>query len=318
MKRILLLLALASVAVLACKKNEEKATEPTVFKVTPKSASSENGFAHSLSVKVTCDVDFEYSLEDGSWISINAGEKNTRNITALDLRLGVNSGESARKDILTVTAGSQEIKVSITQNPVSSSAPVQEIRLSYIFPQTMLFQFPAAWTLSSDASWLEFEPSEGGMNIMTNVSLKAKEFNFGDEERRAELRITFDGASIVVPVLQESSLPSGEFAEKLYGLYNYDGAGSSALYDPLAHQTNLLHRQDGTLFRMVDPAGGRMIEISGLASSYSPADKLHLTIYQNWLSSLDFRSEKDVWVLKTEDSYVWLIDSEEHGFVVKK
>jgi hypothetical protein len=31
-----------------------------------------------------------------------------------------------------------------------------------------------------------------------------------------------------------------------------------------------------------------------------------------------FRSEKDVWVLKTEDSFAWLIDAEDHGYIVKK
>lgn len=309
---------MAALALPACKKVEEKQTEPSVFKVTPKSADAESGFAHSLSVKVTCDLAFEYSLEDGSWISIEAGEKDSRNVTTLVLQLGLNDGESSRKDVLTVTSGSKKISVNITQNTLSSGLPVQEIGLRYIFPQEITLQFPVDWTLSCDAPWLEFEPAKGTMNIITNVTFKAKEFNFAGEARSANLVINFEGTSVTVPVVQESSLPSGAFAEKLYGLYNYDGAGANVVYNPLTHQTNLVKRADGSLFRLVAPAEAKMYEISGLPLEYAPADSLHLTIYQNWLGAMAFRSEKDVWVVQTEDSFAWLVDADDHGYVVKK
>lgn len=309
---------MAALALPACKKVEEKQTEPSVFKVTPKSADAESGFAHSLSVKVTCDLAFEYSLEDGSWISIEAGEKDSRNVTTLVLQLGLNDGESSRKDVLTVTSGSKKISVNITQNTLSSGLPVQEIGLRYIFPQEITLQFPVDWTLSCDAPWLEFEPAKGTMNIITKVTFKAREFNFTSDPRRADLLISFPGTSITVPAVQESSLPSGVFAEKAYGLYNYDGAGSSVVYDKAAHQTNLVKRADESLFRLVAPAEAKMYEISGLPLEYAPADSLHLTIYQNWLPSLSFRSEKDVWVVRTEDSFAWLIDRDECGYIVKK
>lgn len=311
-------MAFAALALPACKKAEEKQTEPSVFKVTPKGADSENGFAHSVSVKVTCDLTFEYALEDGSWITITAGEKDTRNTTTLMLDLELNAGEASRHDVLNITSGSKKISVSITQNPVSAGVPVQEIRLKHIFPRQTTLQFPVDWTLSSDASWLEFEPEGGTMNIITNVTFKAKEFNFAGEARSANLVINFEGTSVTVPVVQESSLPSGAFAEKLYGLYNYDGAGANVVYNPLEHQTNLVKKADESIFRLVSPVGTKMYEISGLPVSYAPADSLHITIYQNWITAMDFRSEKDVWVLKAEDSFVWLIDAEDHGYVVKK
>ena len=318
MKRFLLLFAFASLTLPACKKAEEKATEPSVFKVFPKSVDSESGFAHSISVKVTCDIAFEYALEDGSWITINARDKDSRNTTTLILEMTLNDGEASRKDILTIASGSRKTNVNITQNPISSGLPVQEVRLKYIFPGQVTLQFPADWSLSSDASWLDFEPAQGSMNIITSVRLKANEFNFTGESRSARLLISFDGASIELPVVQESSLPSGAFAEKAYGLYNYDKAGSSVIYDPLAHQTNLVNRTDGSLFRLVHPAEARMYEISGLPVSYAPGDSLHLTIYQNWIRSMDFRSEKDAWVIRTEGSVVWLIDRDDRGYVVKK
>ena len=318
MKRFLVLLALALVAFAACKKADEKAKEPSVFKVTPKSADSENGFAHSLTVKVTCDIAFEYALEDGSWITINARDKDSRNVTALELQMDVNDGTADRKDVLTVSSGSKKISVNITQKTVASGVSVDEIRLKHIFPKAVSFQFPADWTLSCDAPWLEFSPAAGSMNIITNVSFKAKEFNFTGESRSADLVLSFGETSVTIPVVQESSLPAGDFAQKVYGLYNYDGAGASVAYKPLEHQTNLVKKADGTILRLVSPSDAKMYEISGLPLSYAPADSLHITIYQNWIGSMDFRSEKDVWVLKAEDAFVWLIDAEDHGYIVKK
>ncbi len=318
MKKFLVLLTLAALALPACKKANEKATEPSVFNVYPKSATSENGFAHKLTIKVTCDVAFEYGLEDGSWITISAGEKDSKNVTPLDLQLSLNDGTAPRKDVLTVSAGSKKMTINITQNTVASGVSVNEIRLKYIFPQDVVLQFPSAWTLSCDASWLEFDPKSGSPDMLTNVSFKATEFNFADEARNAELTISFEGASVKLPVIQESSLPAGDFAQKSYGLYNYNGAGASVVYNPLEHQTNLVKKADESIFRLVSPVGTKMYEISGLPVSYTPADSLHITIYQNWITSMDFRSEKDVWVLKAEDSFVWLIDAEDHGYVVKK
>lgn len=311
-------MALAALALPACKKANEKATEPSVFNVYPKTASSESGFAHKLTIKVTCDIAFEYGLEDGSWITINAGEKDSRNVTPLELQLGINDGTASRKDVLTVSAGSKKMTVSISQNTVASSAGVDEIRLKHIFPKAVFFQFPAAWTLSCDAPWLEFDPKNGSADMLTSVAFKASEFNFTEESRSAELVISFDGTSLKLPVVQESSLPEGDFAQKVYGLYNYDGAGASVTYSPVAHQTNLVKRADGSLFRLVNPAEAKMYEIGGLPLSYTPADSLHIIIYQNWLPSMPFRSEKDVWVLKAEDSFAWLIDAEDHGYIVKK
>lgn len=318
MKRFLLLLAFVALAVPACKKAEEKATEPTVFKVSPKGADSENGFAHSISVKVTCDIAFDYELEDGSWIGITAGEKDSRNITTLMLDLEMNAGDASRHDVLNIKSGSKKISVSITQNCIADGVKIQDLRLKYIFPQQTVLQFPVDWTLSSDASWLVFEPAQGSMNMITNVVFKAKEFNFTGGARTANLTINFGGTSITVPVVQEDSSPSGTFAEKVYGLYNYDGAGAALTYNPLSHQTNLVKKADGSIFRLVSPGEAKMYEISGLPVSYTPADSLHLTIYQNWLGSMAFRSEKDAWVLKTDGSFAWLIDKDEHGYVVKK
>ena len=55
MKRFVLPAILAIAAILACN-NESKLAEPGVFKVTPRSANAEDGFAHTLTVNVTCDV----------------------------------------------------------------------------------------------------------------------------------------------------------------------------------------------------------------------------------------------------------------------
>lgn len=318
MKRFVLLLFLAVLAIPSCKKANEKAAEPSVFKVSPKSADSESGFAHTITVKVTCDVAFEYGLEDGSWITVTAGEKDSKNVTPLDLELSLNDGADSRTDVLTISAGSKKITVNITQKTVASGLSVNEVHLKHIFPRAESFKFPAAWSLSCDASWLTFEPASGAADVVTNVTFKANEFNFNEEARSAELVFSFEGASVKLPVVQESSLPTGDFAQKVYGLYNYDGAGSSVWYNQLEHQTNLLKKTDGSIFRLVNPAGAKMYEISGMPASYAPSDSLHITIYQNWVNTMDFHSEKDVWVVKVEDSYAWLIDAENHGYIIKK
>lgn len=318
MKRFLVLLAFAVLAVSACKKAEEKAVEPAYFMVTPKSANSENGFPHSIDVKVTCDIAFEYALEDGSWITINPGEKDDKNVTVLELVLSVNDGDAPRKDVFTVKAGTKVFSLEITQKTVASSATVEDVRLKHIFPKKVMLQFPAAWSLSSDAAWLEFDPSEGAADALTTVSFKATEFNLTGSERTANLLISFESASLTIPVIQDDSTPSGDFAQKLPGLYHYDKSGSSIIYDPLAHQTNLVKKTDGSIFRLVNPGEEKMYEISGLPASYAIGDSLHLTIYQNWVTAMDFRTEKDVWVLKTEDSLAWLLDADEHGYVVNK
>ncbi|MCR5561022.1 MAG: hypothetical protein K6F58_04300 [Bacteroidales bacterium] len=317
MKRFLLLSALALAAFVSCK-TENKLAEPGVFKVTPRSANAESGFAHALSVNVTCDVDFKYSLKDGSWITIEAGAKNAKNVTELSLNLAANDGDAVRSDILTLQAGSQKLTVEIGQKTMASALPSSQISLKYVFPTTLALNFPQDWTLSSKDSWVAFEPSEGAAGANVRVAVKATELNLAESSRSSELTISFDGSSIAVPVIQESSLPTGAFAEKAYGLYNFGGLGGNVVYDPLKHQTNLVKRSEESLFRLVWPSNGKMVEIGGLPLAYEPSGQVHLVIYQNWNESVAFWTEKDAWVLKAEDSYAWLIDSDLCGYVVKK
>mgnify|MGYP002625269052 CR=1 FL=1 len=318
MKRFLPILAFAVLSAVSCKKADEKPKDPAVFKVSPGKAQSESGFAHTLAVKVTCDIGFEYSMQDGSWITVTASEKDSKDVTVLSLEFTSNDGSAERSDVLELKSGSKSLSVDIKQKPVSGELPVSEVRLRYNYPESYTFVFPVDWTFSTDAPWLEFSPSSGGAGLMTTVTFRAS-FNLSEKERSADVKIAFAGTSPVsLPVCQESSLPSGAFAERAYGLYNYDGAGSSVVFDPLAHQTNLVKKSSESVFRLVDPAGERLYEINGLPPSYEPGDSLHITMYQNWLPSMEFRTEKDVWVLKAEDAYVWLIDADECGYTVKK
>lgn len=314
-----MLLAMAAALFTACEPKEEKSAEPSVFKVSPTSAKSEHGFAHDLKVKVTCDISFEYSLDDGSWIEISPSERDESNVTVLTLSLSANDGESTRKDNLQIKAGSKLIQFEIGQVPVASSVSIDKVALEYIFPVQQIVQFPVNWTLSSDAQWLEFSPASGTENMITTLSFKAKDFNFTESDRAAEISFNFEGGnSISVPVIQASSLPSGDFAEGGLGIFNYDGKGASLVYDALQHQTNLVRKADGTVFRVIAPAIGKMFEISGLPKSFAPADSLHLEIYHNWMPHIDFILEKDAWVLKTDDTAAWLIDKDKCGYVVKK
>lgn len=317
MKRFVLPALLAIAAILACN-NESKLAEPSVFKVSPRSANAEDGFAHTLTVKVTCDVAFKYSLEDGSWITIEAGDKDAKNVTALSLQLATNDGDAARSDVLTLKAGTKALTVEISQKTASSALPLSQVSLKYIFPSTVSFTFPEDWTLSCKDSWLEAEPASGKADATARVELRANEFNLTDAARNTELIISLGSAEIALPVTQESSLPSGAFAEKVYGLYNFDGLGGNIVYDAVRHQTNLVKRPEESLFRLVNPGDYKMLEIGGLPATYENSAQAHIVMYQNWSDKLNFRIERDAWVLKIDGAYAWLIDSDLRGYVVKK
>lgn len=316
MKRFLLLVLAAVLAVTACQK-KEKVAEPSVFRVSPKSAMNESGFAHELQIMVTCDVQFSHTLDDGSWIEISSSGRNASNLTTLSLMLSMNDSPSERRETLHIQAGSQKTEVEIVQKPLSKAVSVNEVRLQYVFPESLTFNFPEDWTLSSDDSWIRLGTTSGKAGKRTQVEIRSAEMNLTDRARTGQIKIAFQDGAVFLPVIQESSLPSGSFAESVYGIYNYNGIGASITYEPLSAQTNIARHSSGNIFRIVDPMEGKFIEIGGLSSSTAVSDSTRLVIYQNWTDDLAFRSEKDAWVLKAENGFVWLIDPDKTGYIIK-
>lgn len=306
--------------VLSCGKQEEKGpVEAKVFSINPTVASSESGFAHDLNVKVTCDIAFTTELSDGSWVSVTGSEEGENNITVLTLSLATNAGQEVRSSVLKIVAGSQEKTLKITQQSLSTAISATEVTLDYTRPSSVTVVLPSDWTLSLESDeWLECDVREGKAKSAVTVTFRAKTLNLTDAPRTCRATVSAPGGDVTITVSQNSSLPEGDFASGLYGIYNYDGAGANILYDETAHQTNLVKYPSGVVFRLVNPGELKFFEVSGLPLSPAPGESLALTLYQNWVYSLGYMTDIEVQVLKTDDSTVWMLGSDNVGYVTGK
>lgn len=315
----MVLLALLVLAA-SCGKQEEKGPkEATVFSISPAVAPSESGFAHDLYVKVTCDIAFSAALGDESWMSLSGSEEGENNLTVLTLSMETNAGPEVRSTELTITAGTQVKTIKITQQSLGTAISATEVSLNYTRPSSISVTLPADWTIVLDSGdWLECEPMEGKAKSSVTVSFRAKSLNLTDEVRNCKATVSAPGGNVDITVSQNSSLPEGDFASGSYGIYNFDGSGSNIVYDELAHQTNIVKYPSELVFRLIDPAGLKFFEISGMPVSPAPGDALTLTMYQNWDSGLAYRTETEAQVLKVEDHTVWMLDAGDVGYVTGK
>ena len=103
-----------------------------------------------------------------------------------------------------------------------------------------------------------------------------------------------------------------------YGLYNYDRQGTNIAYEPLAHQVSVLKKNDATIeFRMIAPGLNRFLLLRGLPSTLKEGDAVSFSLFQNWTKDLDYSSEVNAEVFKTEDDMVWLLNGDV-CYVIKK
>jgi len=111
------------------------------------------------------------------------------------------------------------------------------------------------------------------------------------------------------------TLPVKDFGDKGYGLYNYDGAGTSLSYLKYQHQTEVINGTSKA-FRLLVPFENTFVEVSGLPSSYSEGAQVKFTLYQNVTKSLSRTSKRTATVYKVEGGTVWLIDDDLVGYVI--
>ena len=218
-----------------------------------------------------------------------------------------------------MVSGGKAISASVKQLAIGEIVSDKEVTLSGMEPFTLTVQQQKkAWTASIiGGDWLEVTPDSGSGMLEAPVVFKARGLNIGSESRSCVVRITMAERVVDVAVTQPSDLLSGAFQEKVYGLYNVDGAGGNVTYDRYAHQINTL---SGSVrkFRLLDPSGARFLELSELPSVWTAGSRVDVQVSQNLTSKLKSLFTATVTVVKEEDGFVWLLTDNKVGAVIKK
>ncbi|MBQ9889334.1 MAG: BACON domain-containing protein [Bacteroidales bacterium] len=320
MKRCKLIPGLLLLAALVTGGCQKENPEPSVFTVSPAASMAEDGYAHDMEIKVTCDKPFktELSLGAESWVKIASSTKGEKNVTILKLSMGTNDEGSSRKETLTLTAGSKTLLVRLAQRNFNPNISEREITLTYLRPYEVKMTLQTDWTISAPSnSWFTVSPLSGKANTETTLTFKAKKLNDSDTQRSAACTVRMPQANADINVLQDPVV-TGDFASTVFGVYNYDGKGTNLTYDELLHQTSLIKKSDSESFNLVWPARSRYFSISGVKTPVTPADSIKLQVSQYWLDQLEEEYELDALVLKTDGNFAWIIDSEGRGYVIKK
>jgi len=121
----------------------------------------------------------------------------------------------------------------------------------------------------------------------------------------------------VTPTEPTQTLPVANFGDKGYGLYNYDGAGTSFSYNKYQHQLNMVEGSSRA-FRILAPYENLFFEVSGLPKTYTKDAEVSFTLYQNITSALSSKSSRKATVYKVEGGTVWLIDNKNVGYVIQQ
>lgn len=326
MKRgsLFLLLGALFFAAFSCSSPKEK-EEALVLKISPTSAKTEASSAHDVKFTVTHNKDIKYALKSGKWASVIKEEAGSaKQTTVLTVHLEANSGEEQRSDVLEVTSGSVTLSVDIVQQPLGQVLSATELTLDGVSPQTFsVDKIKQAWTAevvdeNGASDWLEVTPASGSGMMVVTVNVRATGLNVASEARSARIRVKIGEAEVFVAVTQPSDWIAGNFQQKNYGLYNYDGAGAEIQYDKYLHQFSTTVGTGVRAFRILDPTNAKFLEISGLPSTYTPGSRYPVTVLQNLTSKLGSTLEKELTVFKEEDGYVWLQTDDKIGFVIKK
>lgn len=187
------------------KENEDpdkggKTKDPKVFTVqcTQTSVGPE---AQTAIITVSCDVAWTIS-SDASWLTVSptSGVGNAT-ASAVSANIKINPQDSERTANITVTAGSKNTRVSITQRKVSEMLPATEIYLVKMETVDFSIITNKSWsaTLPDGASeWLAFSPKSGTGS--GTIRLRARDENENVGDRKTTLTINIGGDNIDIPV----------------------------------------------------------------------------------------------------------------------
>lgn len=301
--------------------NENNVQEQEVFKVNPKFFPGETAIGHDIEVNVTSNREISASLVNGSWASVKSITNEKGQEYEITVALNFNSTDKERRDTLVISNGIKESSVMITQKSLTSLINKgTEVHLDGCIPTTYSISLPEDWTLGLDSGteeWLEASPQSGSKNVSVDVSFKAKTLNLDASERLGTATIRFEGGEFNLTVYHHSSLPTSDFITNgNYGFYNYDGKGSNVVYDELLHQTSEL-RDTVNKFRIMFPKKNKLLEFSHLSASCTEGKDITFFLNQYWIESLGTKYEVTATVAKVENGKVWLVDTYNHGYIIK-
>lgn len=217
MKRIhsLLLLVLAGSLLFSCdnpkeqdkpgQQNQEqpqKVKEATILTLSgTKNYSAE---PQNITLTVACDITWDVTLADASWAKIVSKGSTGTNAGQVVISLAMNRTQEARKQKVTLKAGTKSVDLEIEQAGLSSVLNKEAVIITGTDPSTINVSFKQAWTLSitDNADWFSASPMEGDGTAPVTVTLTPVDGNVNVGERSAGIEISVGGEKIKIPVVQ--------------------------------------------------------------------------------------------------------------------
>lgn len=297
---------------------------PSIFETSPNVLKSEPATGHDVRITLKCDKPYEVRMAKGEWIKVKSDGASSGKEHDIVLSIQVNETGVSRSDNLIVDSGNRTTTVSITQVDKVTLVDKTTKNLLLLNPVTLTISPGlSAWNIQQVTSkaattdWLTLDKTSGPARTVTSVTLTAKSINLGSEPREAILKVTSGTEYAYVTVTQSPSAPAGAFSEANYGIYNYDGKGSDMAYDRYAHQLSTVSGKTSR-FRIVNPMLEKIVEWSWTPGTFVPGKTASFTLFQNITAALPSSSEVVATVYKTEGDYVWLVDDNGVGYVIKK
>ena len=203
-----LLLVAVSVGAYAC--GSDSATpdpdiKDVVITVSPEAISVLNdATVEKLSITATAD----WSLNsDSEWCKVfpSGGLKNTA--TEVTVNISANSGADAREAVITVTSGSTQKHIVVSQ----ASSPVIELGSTTVCfgaqnaTASVSVKSNVAWTAAvTTASWLSVAPAQGSAG--TSALTLTCEANDSESDREAVVTVSSEKVSAQIKVIQYSDV----------------------------------------------------------------------------------------------------------------
>lgn len=180
----------------------EENKNPEVFQVSA-SATTASALQSSVTVKVTCDLDWSVKLSDESWGTITDIVKEKGQGGSFVFSFEWNTADEARENTLLIRAGKVELSQPIKQEGIANFFKPGAITLTGMQQEKLAFKAPCNWTASitEGSDWLKIG-STGGSQGEVSLIVSAKDANENVGAREGSIKIDFGKASFQIPVSQ--------------------------------------------------------------------------------------------------------------------
>lgn len=187
----------------SCKEKEEEdkgQKEPTILQVNGSTSCS--AVVKSLEFSVRCDARWSAELEGADWAAIES-QTALADGGSIVLRFDCNRSGEDRTGTLVISSGSKSVRKSITQSSLDKFFMPTEIHLSGVSEVPLVFDSPAAWTVSiaEGEDWILIGVTEGASGY-AKVPVKAVDPNENIGDRSGSLTVTIGSEAFTIPVMQ--------------------------------------------------------------------------------------------------------------------